>query len=128
MNGCSLIPAAEPIRMIESPECADTVVDGLAHAVNVTGVDRGGDDAAACGLDEAGRLVQILLCRRGIGSAHGEPSRDIDRDDVGAFGGHPDGVCTSLPPGRSGDEGDLAGEPFAHACAAFTRLPPMISR
>ncbi len=70
---------------VESAEFGDTVVDGFAQAVEVAGVDGGGDDAAAGGFDEAHRFLQILLRRRGIRHAGRQLAREVDRDDVGAF-------------------------------------------
>ena len=61
--------------------------------------------------------------RRGIRRAGGQLVGEIDRDDVGTLDGQPDGVRAALPPGRAGDERDLAGEPWPSCLELlFTRL------
>ena len=111
-------------------EFGDARGDGFAQSVEIPGVDGGGDDAAAGGFDELGRLIQILLRRSGIRRACGQLASEVDRDDVGTLGCQPDGMRAALTPRGPGDESNLAVQPALgnHACAPFTRLPPMMSR
>ncbi len=87
--------------MSSRPRIRDAVVHGAFQPVMVTGVHRGGEDSAPGRLDEPGGFLQILGRRRRIGHTRRQLAGYVDRDDVGAFCGQPDGVCASLTPRRA---------------------------
>ena len=116
---------------VEPAQCGHAVVDGVAKPVDIAGVDDGGHDAAAGGFDQVHGLGEVIGSGGIVRDAWRKLACDVDRDDVGALVGHPDGMCAALAARRSGDESHLAREPSAHFCsfcAARTRLDPMISR
>src|SRR5690606_34712323 len=99
---------------VEAAEGGDALGHRLVQPLGVADVDFGGEDAAARGVDEAGGLGAVFRTRAVVWHADGQLAGDVDRDDVRALAGHPDGVSPALAAGGSGDDGHLAGQPSAH--------------
>ncbi len=72
-----------------------------------------GHDAATGLLDEVDRFVEVLRCRHRVRDAV-DLVAQVERDDVGALFGEPDGVRAPLTPRRARDERDLPLELRCH--------------
>lgn len=76
---------------IEVAEIRKARLDGCAQLIAFAHVGLDRQDAAATVLDQLGRLVQILRGRQRI-RVRLDVFANVDRDDVGTFLRHPDGV------------------------------------
>ena len=99
-------------------ELGDPLADRRLDRREIPHVRAAGDDPPVQRLDLLDRLGQIVRSGHRVGDA-ADLGADVDRDDVGALLGQPDGVRPPLPPGRAGDEGDLTLELSCHFCHSF---------
>jgi hypothetical protein len=98
---------------VELAELGDAVVNRLLEGAEVTDVGLDGDDPAVERLDLAGGLGEVLRGRHRVRHG-GDLAGDVDRDDVGAFGGQAHRVAAPLPAGGPGDQGDHALHASSH--------------
>jgi len=103
---------------VDRPELSHPGLERRAQPGLIPHVGLPGDDPPVQRLDLLDRLGQVVRSGHRVGHA-ADLGADVDRDDVGALLGQPDGVRPSLPPGRAGDEGDLAFELSCHFCHSF---------
>ena len=105
---------------IQPAEFGDPLGHRLREPFEVPDVALLGHDAPTGLLDEVHGLVEILRCRHRIGDAV-DLVAQVERDDVGAFLGEPDGVGTPLTAGRARDEDDLPIELLCHDAPQYGR-------
>ena len=103
---------------VEPAEFGDAVGHRGLEPFEVADVALLGDDAPTGLLDEVDGLVEILPARHRIGHAV-DLVAQIERDDVGALFGEPNGVRAALAPCRAGDEGDLPVELLCHDASQY---------
>src|SRR3954471_17503711 len=83
------------------------MVERSAKTLEVAHIGLGGDDAPARLLHQVRGVGEVGICSTRIGNTV-DVLTDIDRDDVGAFFGEPDGMLTALATRCASDECDLA--------------------
>ena len=101
VSRCS--PAAGKIPALAStkssrPNSATPLATAVLEPLEVPDVALLGHDAPTGLLDEVHGLVEILGCRHRVGDAV-DLVAQVERDDVGAFLGEPDGVRAALTRG-----------------------------
>ena len=82
----SMIFCAPAITVFQVPMTLTSITSRMASGVI---------SFQAAGAD---RFVEVLRCRRVVGHTRRQLAREIDRDDVGALGGHPNRMRAALPP------------------------------
>jgi hypothetical protein len=110
----SMVVAREVIRgradHVEPAEPFDAAVGRRPHGLHVANIDDLGDDPATHVGDQPRRLVEIPR-RGGRDDDRVHRTADVEGDDVGALLREPHHLRAPDPPGRAGDQRDLAVEP-----------------